>query len=130
MDPDGLWKGLASLVLIESERRTGKNFENVTTERRFYISSLPGLTKKDARRSSRAVRNHWGIENSLHWVLDIAFREDENRTRTHHGPENLATLRHMAYNLLKRDQSTKAGVKARRHAAGWDNDYLARLIGI
>jgi predicted transposase YbfD/YdcC len=130
LDPDGQWKGLASIVLIESERRTGRDFENVTTERRFYISSLPGHTKKDARRLARAVRHHWGIENSLHWVLDIAFREDENRTRKHHGPENLATLRHIAYNLLKRDKTTKAGVKARRHAAGWDNDYLAQLIGI
>lgn len=130
LDPDGLWKGLASIILIESERRTGENFATVSNERRFYISSLSGVTKKDARRLARAVRNHWGIENGLHWVLDIAFREDDNRTRKQHGPENLATLRHIAYNLLKRDQSTKAGVKARRHAAGWDNDYLARLIGI
>ena len=125
-----MWKGLASIILIESERRTGENFATVSNERRFYISSLSGVTKKDARRLARAVRNHWGIENGLHWVLDIAFREDDNRTRKQHGPENLATLRHIAYNLLKRDQSTKAGVKARRHAAGWDNDYLARLIGI
>jgi hypothetical protein len=73
------------------------------------------------------------MENRLHWVRDIASREDHNRTRKQHGPENLATLRHIAYNLLRRDRSTrstKAGVKARRHAAGWDNDYLARPIGI
>jgi predicted transposase YbfD/YdcC len=130
LDPDGQWAGLASIILIESERRTGSDFEIVTTERRFYISSLPGLSKKDARRTARAVRAHWGIENCLHWVLDVAFREDDSRTRRHHGPENLATLRRIAYNLLKRDQTTKAGVKARRHAAGWDNDYLAQLIGI
>ena len=130
LDPDSQWTGLSSIILIESERRTGENFATVSNERRFYISSLPGSSTKDARRLARAVRNHWGIENCLHWVLDIAFREDNNRTRKHHGPENLATLRHIAYNLLKRDQSTKAGVKARRHAAGWDNDYLSRLIGI
>lgn len=130
LDPKRQWTGLASLILIESERRTGEGFTNVTTERRFYISSLPGLSRKDARRAARAVRAHWGIENCLHWVLDIAFREDDNRTRKHHGPENLAALRHIAYNLLKRDQLTKAGVKARRHKAGWDNDYLAQLIGI
>lgn len=130
LDPENRWKGLASLVLIESERRTGENYETVTHERRYYISSLPGLTTKQARRIARAVRAHWGIENGLHWVLDIAFREDENRTRKGNAPENLATLRHIAYNLLKRDQTTKAGIKARRHKAGWDNDYLAQLIGI
>jgi predicted transposase YbfD/YdcC len=130
LDPESQWKGLSVIVLVESERRTGENFETVTTERRFYISSLPGQTKKDARRIARAVRAHWGIENCLHWVLDIAFREDDNRTRRHHGPENLATLRHIAYNLLKRDQTTRVGIKARRHKAGWDNDYLAQLIGV
>jgi predicted transposase YbfD/YdcC len=130
LDPDKQWAGLAALVMIESERRTGVNFENVSSERRFYISSLSGRTNKDARTLARAIRAHWGIENSLHWVLDIAFREDDCRTRKDNGPENLATLRHIAYNLLKRDQTTKAGIKARRHKAGWDNDYLAQLIGI
>jgi predicted transposase YbfD/YdcC len=130
LDPDKQWAGLNTLIMIESERRTGVNFEEVTSERRFYISSLSGRTNKDARTLSHAIRAHWGIENSLHWVLDIAFREDDCRTRKDNGPENLATLRHIAYNLLKRDQTTKAGIKARRHKAGWDNEYLARLIGI
>jgi len=130
LDPERQWAGLSSIVLIESERRTGENFETITTEQRFYVSSLPGVTNKDARRTARAIRNHWGIENCLHWVLDIAFREDDNRTRKQHGPQNLATLRHIAFNLLKRDNTVKAGIKARRHTAGWDNDYLARIIGI
>lgn len=130
LDPDQAWQGLSSIIMIESERRTGANFEHTTTERRFYISSLPAKTVKDARRIARGVRHHWGIENCLHWVLDIAFREDDCRTRRNHGPENFATLRHIAYNLLKRDQTTKAGIKARRHKAGWDNDYLASLVGI
>jgi predicted transposase YbfD/YdcC len=130
LDAKGEWAGLASIILIESERRTGQNFEQVATERRFYVSSLPGRTAKDARRAARAVRAHWGIENCLHWVLDIAFREDDCRTRKNHGPANFATLRHLALNLLKRDNTVKAGIKTRRHAAGWDQDYLAQLIGI
>jgi predicted transposase YbfD/YdcC len=130
LDAKGEWAGLGSIIMIESERRTGENFESVANERRFYISSLPGRTTKDARRAARAVRAHWGIENCLHWVLDIAFREDDCRTRKNHGPENFATIRHLAFNLLKRDTTVKAGIKTRRHSAGWDQDYLAQLIGI
>lgn len=130
LDPKGEWTGLASIIMIESERRTGEHFEQVAKERRFYISSLTGRTTKDARRAARAVRAHWGIENCLHWVLDIAFREDDCRTRKKHGPANFATLRHLALNLIRRDTTIKAGVKTRRHAAGWDQDYLAQLIGI
>ena len=130
LDPKGEWAGLASIIMIESERRTGENFQHVATERRFYISSLPGRTNKDARHAARAVRAHWGIENCLHWVLDIAFREDDCRTRKNHGAQNFATIRHLALNLIKRDTTIKAGIKTRRHSAGWDNDYLAQLIGI
>ena len=130
LDPKAEWKALASIIMIESERRTGENFEHIVTERRFYISSLTGRTTKDAKRAARAVRAHWGIENCLHWVLDIAFREDDCRTRKNHGPQNFATLRHLALNLIKRDTIVKAGVKARRHMAGWDHDYLAQIIGV
>lgn len=130
LDPKEEWSRLTSIIMIESERRTGQHFENVANERRFYISSLAGNTTKDARRAARAVRAHWSIENCLHWVLDIAFREDDCRTRKNNGPQNFATLRHIALNLIKRDTSVKAGVKARRHNAGWDNDYLAKLIAI
>ena len=76
------------------------------------------------------MREHWGIENSLHWVLDIAFREDESRVRKGHGPENLATIRHMALNLLRRETSSKGGVKARRLRAGLDEAYLLKVLSL
>ena len=95
-------------------------------ESRYYISSLPG----DAKQLLRAVREHWGIENSLHWVLDIAFREDESRVRKGHGPENLATMRHMALNVLRRETSSKGGVKTRRLRAGWDEAYLLKVLSL
>ena len=79
----------------------------MSIESRYLISSLPG----DAKELLRAVREHWGIENSLHWVLDIAFREDECRVRKGHGPENLATMRHMALNLIRGETNSKGGVK-------------------
>ena len=75
-----------------------------------------------------AIRKHWGIENSLHWVLDVSFREDDCRVRKGYAPENLALIRHLALNLLKNDKSLKVGVKAKRKRAGWDNDYLRKTI--
>jgi len=98
----------------------------VSAESRYYISSLDG----DAQRLLSAVRGHWGIENSLHWVLDIAFREDDSRVRVGHAPENLAVIRHIALNLLKQEKSLKVGVNAKRKRAGWDNDYLLKVISI
>ena len=119
----GEWRGLRSVAKVTGERRIG---EKVSIESRYYISSLPG----DAEQLLRAVREHWGIENSLHWVLDIAFREDESRVRKGHGPENLATMRHMALNLLRRETSSKGGVKARRLRAGWDETYLLKVLSL
>jgi predicted transposase YbfD/YdcC len=87
---------------------------------------LPG----DAEQLLWAIRTHWGIENSLHWVLDIAFREDESRIRTGHGPENLATIRPAALNLLRQETTSKGGVKARRLRAGWDEDYLLKVLSV
>ena len=86
---------------------------------------MAGDTPKPARTALEAVRSHWGIENSLHWVLDIAFREDECRIRRDHAPENFAILRRAALSLLKQEKSTRLGVHAKRLKAGWDTAYLA-----
>jgi predicted transposase YbfD/YdcC len=126
------WPGLQSIVCVESKRRvlTPEPQVPVTAqvpaqlERRFYLSSLPC----DAPRLLAAVRSHWGIENSVHWVLDVSFDEDESRIRKDHAPHNMATLRRLALNLLRQDAKHKRGVKTRRHRAAWDSDYLLRIL--
>jgi predicted transposase YbfD/YdcC len=116
------WQDLRSVVLVESERHVG---EHVSTERRLYLSSLPA---HDASVFQRAIRAHWGIENGLHWVLDVAMREDESRVRKDHAGENLALLRKMTLNVLKQDKSVPGGIHAKRLRAGWDTAYLGRLL--
>jgi predicted transposase YbfD/YdcC len=91
---------------------------------RYFISSRTG----SAEEFLQYIRGHWQIENGLHWVLDIAFREDESRIRNHHAPQNMAVLRHLALNLLKQDQSVKVGIAAKRKMAGWNNDYLLKVF--
>lgn len=122
------WSGLQSLVMVESTREfiNGKHKGQVSTERRYYISSLPA----QAQAHNEVVRAHWGIENSLHWVLDVAFKEDDCRIRVGDGAENFAILRRIALNILKQDKTVKAGVAARRKKAGWDRDYLQHLLNI
>jgi predicted transposase YbfD/YdcC len=115
------WVGLHSLAMVRATRQIG---DEITVFTRYYISSLDG----PAARLLDATRRHWGIENDLHWSLDIAFREDESRVRVGHGPENLAVLRHMALNLLKQDKIAKIGIKGKRLKAGWDEAYLLRLL--
>jgi predicted transposase YbfD/YdcC len=118
------WAGLRSFIMVEAEREVVG--QAVTVERRYFISSL-GV---DAQQALRAVRCHWQVENSLHWVLDVAFREDACRTRTAHAPENLATLRHIAVNLLKQERSCKLGIKSKRLKAGWDESYMLKVLNI
>lgn len=117
------WPGLTSIVKVTSERRIG---DTASCETRYYLTSLPG----DARRLLQAVRKHWSIENELHWVLDIAFLEDKNRAHKDHAPENLAILRQLALNLLKQEKTAKCGTKGKRLQAGWDHDYLMKVISV
>ena len=97
-----------------------------TRERRYYLSSLPLGVETFAR----AVRGHWGVENKLHWTLDVWFRDDQSRARTGHAAENLATLRRLALNLLKRDTTKKRGIKGKQLNASWNHAYLLHLLGI
>jgi predicted transposase YbfD/YdcC len=115
------WKNLRTLVRVRAERRFG---DHRSIETRYYISSLKG----NAPAALRVARGHWGIENGLHWVLDIAFREDESRVRKDHAPENFAVLRHIALNLLKRDRTAHMGMHAKRLRAGWDDAYLLQIL--
>ena len=115
------WVQLRCLGMVESERHLKGE---VTIEQRYYLASIPN----DVQQFARAVRAHWGIETCGHWVLDVAFREDESRIRVGHAPENFAVLRHIALNLLRHDTSTKLGIHNKRLKAGWDDAYLANLV--
>jgi len=117
----GQWSKFTSIAMVETERRINGQ---VSREIRYYISSLESC----ASRIQGAVRTHWGIENSLHWVLDVAFQEDHCRIRKDHAPENLAMVRHIALNLLSQETSAKVGIKNKRLRAGWDEDYLLKVL--
>lgn len=113
---------LHTVVRVRSERYVG---DEHSVEDRHFIGSATPL----AAEALRATRAHWQIENSLHWVLDIAFREDESRLRTGNGPQNFAVLRHIALNALKQERTAKLGVKNKRLKAGWDEAYLLKVLG-
>ena len=115
------WAGLKSLGMVESVREVNGESSH---EKRYYISSL-GC---HAREFGNAVRSHWGIENSVHWVLDIGFREDESRIRKGSGPENFATIRHIALNLLRKNKTFKGSVKTKRLNAAMDTNYLEAAV--
>lgn len=114
------WPGLNSVVVVESTRQTGDKIE---TETRFYITSLVLV----AALVGPIIRSHWAIENSLHWVMDMVFRDDECRVRTENAPANFTTLKHMAHNLIRKAPG-KDSFRLRRKVAAWDDDFLASLI--
>lgn len=121
-----LWPGLRSIAMVRRQRQAGAN--KPSDETTYYLTSLAGATQTDAQRFAEVVRIHWCVENQLHWVLDVAFAEDHNRSRRDHSAHNLAIVHHLALNLLKQQTSRKIGIRNRRLRAGWDTDYLARVI--
>jgi predicted transposase YbfD/YdcC len=114
------WPGMKSVVIVESTREISGKTERET---RFYITSLVLL----ANQLASLVRDHWAVENSLHWVLDMVFRDDECRLRTDHAPANFTTLKHMALNLIRRAK-TKDSIRLRRKVAAWDDEFLVSLV--
>jgi predicted transposase YbfD/YdcC len=117
------WSGLRSICAVEAERLE-LTTRKQSSETRYFISSLAG----NAKELMRVVRKHWAVENSLHWVLDVAFREDQCQIRKDNGAENFAMLRHIAVNLLKREKTAKVGVKIKRNKAAWDTNYLLKVL--
>lgn len=124
VEDKGNWPGIQSLVKIDSER-TFKATGKIETETRFYISSI----KDDAQKIGKSIRKHWGIENKVHWILDVAFNEDSSRKRIGTAAQNYSVLNRIALNLLKKDD-TKIGIKGKRLKAGWNNDFILELLKI
>jgi predicted transposase YbfD/YdcC len=125
LDAPAEWASLQGLVRIEAERyhkATGASQREI----RYYITSL----KPDAERLNTAIRQHWGIENKLHWVLDVGFGEDLSRKRAGHAAQNYSILTRIALNLLKQDKTCKLGIHGKRLQAAWDHAYLLRLLGV
>lgn len=115
------WLGLRGIGMVESERQIG---DQTTIDRRYYLCSFA----TDVERFADAVRRHWGVENQLHWSLDMGFDEDQCRVRVRNAAENLAVIRHISLNMLRQESSLKVGLKAKRRKAGWDERYLAKIL--
>jgi predicted transposase YbfD/YdcC len=121
LNPNGDWEHLRSIGMVESTRVIG---DKTTKQVKYYILSIEGMVE----RFSYAVRAHWGIENTVHWILDVAFREDLSRIREGHSAHNFAVLRHIALNLLQKEKTAKVGIHAKRLKAGWSISYLEKVI--
>lgn len=117
------WANLRSLIKLVTVRYVPTS-DKMETTTRYFISSW----RASASDFLQAIRDHWQIENGLHWVLDVAFREDDSRIRKDHAPANMALLRHIAVNLLKQEKSAKVGINNKRKRAGWDNQYLENVV--
>ena len=115
------WTHLTSIAMVESLRTID---DQTSREVRYYISSLA----PEAQRLATSIRTHWSIENPLHWVLDVAFREDDCRIRMDHAPENFTVLRHLAVSLLNQEKTAQIGIKNKRLRAGWDDEYLLKVL--
>jgi predicted transposase YbfD/YdcC len=120
LDPQAAWAHLRGIGIMHAERVVNGA---TTQETRYYLTSLSTVGAL-----ARAVRGHWGIENKLHWVLDVAFDEDRNRTRTGDSAQNLGILRRLALNLLRHETTGKGGIKTKRLRAGWDDTYLLKVL--
>lgn len=123
LNPDSIWSNFNSVGMVESVR----SFNGETTvETRYFISSL----ESDAKQFGNSIRSHWGIENSLHWLLDVALREDDCRIRKDNAPHNFAILRHIAVNLLTQEKRVKRGIKNKQFLAAMDNKYLLSILAL
>ncbi len=118
------WPGLRSVLAVESIRSVNNTHRKVETEIRYFLSSCPDSPAALAQ----AVRAHWAVENALHWVLDVTFREDDSRVRDRTAARNLALLRKIAINLVGHDQTTKASMRAKRKKAAWNDAYMLQLL--
>lgn len=117
------WPDLNVIGVVEAERTIDGE---TSTETRYYVSSI----ENDAKLLARAVRGHWSIENNLHWMLDVVFREDQDRNRSGHAQNNLSLVRKIALNLIKMEKTQKGSIKGRRKHAGWNDDYLLKILGV
>ncbi|MGV0108224.1 Transposase IS4-like domain-containing protein [Nostoc sp. DSM 114160] len=123
LNPDSVWSNFNSVGMVESVRLLdGKT----TVETRYFISSL----EDNAEQFGNSIRSHWRVENSLHWLLDVALREDDCRIRKDNAPQNFAILRHIAVNLLTQEKRVKRGIKNKQFLAVMDNNYLLRILAL
>src|SRR5262249_5402808 len=117
------WENIKTIIMVKSERTVVGQATSI--ERRYYISTLPS----EAERAANTIRGHWGIE-SCHWILDVAFREDEQKAKVGNIAENMSLMRRLSLNLLKQEKTAKCGIEIKRQTAGWDNEYLLKVLDV